>query len=85
MTNPHSLDRVRKYIDAWRTQNGVDAGEMRESILIRSGAYCGRRFQFGEYFAIWFVEEEELKISQADGQVLAHQRFGTPPPIRRAA
>lgn len=85
MTNPHSLDRVRKYIDVWRTENGADAGEMRESILIRNGAYCGRKFNFGDYYAIWFVEEDELKISQADGQVVGRHRFGTAPAIRRAA
>lgn len=47
---------------------GQDA-ELRESILIRDGAYCGRRFDGPLGHAIWFVEEDQLKFYRLDGSV----------------
>lgn len=43
--------------------------ELRESILIRDGAYCGRRFDGPLGHAIWFVEEDQLKFYRLDGSV----------------
>jgi hypothetical protein len=43
--------------------------EFRESLLIRDGAYCGRRFQADDGHAIWFVEENQVKFYRADGSV----------------
>ena len=48
----------------------LDAGkELRETILIRGGNYCGRRFEAEGGHAIWFVEEDQLKFFRADGSV----------------
>lgn len=35
--------------------------QFRESILLRGGAYCGRRFEADGAYAIWFLEEDEVK------------------------
>lgn len=45
-------------------------GECRETILIRNGSYCGRRFDVEAGSAIWFVEEDQLKLINADGRVV---------------
>jgi hypothetical protein len=37
--------------------------------LVRNDAYCGRRF-FGDGLqAIWFVEEDQIKIHAQDGSL----------------
>lgn len=41
--------------------------EISENILIRNEMYCGRRFRCGELHAIWFVEEDEIKIYGENG------------------
>lgn len=46
------------------------AGDLRESILIRDGSYCGRRFEANCGHAIWFVEENELKLYDQSGAII---------------
>ena len=41
-----------------------------ESLLIVNGFYRGRRFDAGFVNAVWFMEEDELKIHSVDGQLL---------------
>jgi hypothetical protein len=41
-----------------------------ETILIRNGFYCGRRFATAAAHAIWFCEENQLKFYGAQGTVL---------------
>lgn len=40
-----------------------------ESILIRDEFYCGRRFRAAAFHAIWFIEEDQLKIYHAGGSL----------------
>jgi hypothetical protein len=42
----------------------------RETILIRDGNYCGRRFEAAAGHAVWFVEEDQLKLVDAQGRVV---------------
>jgi hypothetical protein len=42
----------------------------RETILIRGGNYCGRRFEAEQGHAIWFVEEDQVKFVDAAGRVV---------------
>ncbi len=35
---------------------------VRESILIRGGSYCGRKFESPLGHAIWFLEENQVKF-----------------------
>lgn len=50
---------------------GIDASEeLRETVLIRGGMYCGRRFEAVAGTALWFVEEDQVKILNGSGKVL---------------
>ena len=44
-------------------------GEVHESILVRDGFYCGRRLEFEQARAVWFFDENQVKVFQADGSV----------------
>jgi hypothetical protein len=66
------------------TASGVE-----ETILIRSGFYCGRRFAVEHAHALWFCEEDQLKFYGADGALIAvlqkvSQRLPAPPTPRTA-
>lgn len=43
---------------------------LHETILIRNGLYCGRKFQVSGYEVIWFVEEDEIKVFGPCGNLL---------------
>lgn len=49
---------------------GIGNRPFQESILIRDGYYCGRRFDAGSLEAVWFLEEDQVKISDVLGTVL---------------
>ena len=71
MTNSQRLAEVRRCIDRWLEEQGCDSDvEIRESMLIRNGFYVGRRFKLTDYQAVWFIEEDEVKIHDATGLVL---------------
>ena len=38
--------------------------------MIRGGFYCGRRFNAQSHHAMWFLEEDELKIFDSAGQIV---------------
>ena len=79
MTNSQRLASVRErflqwLLDAEDVQTAADPAQAsirRESILIRDEFYCGRRFHTDLYDAVWFIEEDELKIFRADGSLAA--------------
>jgi hypothetical protein len=54
-----------------QSPSGHGAAIRSESILIRDGFYCGHKFDVGDVHAVWFIEEDELKIFSADGRWLA--------------
>lgn len=81
MTNSQRLANVRVALQHWLARHVESpAGEVApagslqrlgsESILIRGGFYCGRRFDAGTHHAVWFVEEDELKIYELSGQLV---------------
>lgn len=43
---------------------------LEETILIRNGFYCGRRFATAAAHAVWFCEENQLKFYGQQGTVL---------------
>jgi len=45
--------------------------DFRESIFICEGFYRGRRFRSRSLTAVWFAEEDELKIHTAAGELVA--------------
>ncbi len=71
MTNSQRLAAVRQTLRAWFLERHPDAQwEVAESIMIRDAFYCGRNFRFASHRAVWFAEEEQVKIYDADGSLL---------------
>jgi len=85
MTNSQRLAIVRSSLLRWLEEhhdaaaNDLDAFQASssdnaitsESILVRNDFFCGRRFRTATHNAVWFIEEDQLKIYQNDGQLLA--------------
>ena len=72
MTNSQRLAAVRRCLDRWfETQHHDEDIDIRDAVLIRNGFYAGRRFEVGQYRAVWFMEEDELKIQDASGTIVA--------------
>jgi len=70
MQHAEALDAVRKAVRTHFIQQGADASfQLNEHILLRNDVYCGRRFFSGGLQAIWFVEEDQLKLHSRDGSV----------------
>lgn len=70
MHDASTTERVRQFVSQVLAQIGrAEADEIRETILIRDGYYCGRRFETGAGAAIWFVEENQVKVYRADGSM----------------
>ncbi len=68
-----------------------DVSDLRETLLIRDGLFCGRKFQCHGYSVVWFMEENEIKFFGPTGQLLRattpEQCVSMEPPtqVRRAA
>lgn len=52
-----------------RELGASDEGRLRETMLIRDGNYCGHRYRYDEFEAVWFIEEDELKFFDQHGAV----------------
>lgn len=50
--------------------NSQPAAILSESILIRNEFYCGRQFHTESHRAVWFIEEDELKIYRTRGELV---------------
>lgn len=88
MTHAQLTDQVRQIVIAAFASLGVaHPQECRESILIHDGNYCGRRFETEGAHAVWFVEENQIKVTSGDGrsQVLSAPLGQTLLPARKAA
>lgn len=86
---PHAelTQHVRQLVaEAFARANMPQPTEFSESILIKSGNYCGRRFAGEGGHAIWFVEENQLKLYNAEGKLTQVISTLVPAsPLRRAA
>ncbi len=77
MTNFKRLATVRTRFLQWLQDFGQHSEELgpdgslihRESMLIRDEFFCGRKFHAQHYTAVWFIEEDVLKIHHADGSL----------------
>jgi hypothetical protein len=71
MHHAQLTESIRQRVAATFAQFGIEPEEgLRESILIRDGAYCGRRYESSSGHAVWFVEEDQLKFYRPDGSVV---------------
>jgi hypothetical protein len=76
---PHAqrIDEIRRQVtDTFSQMKVPEPDQFRESILIRNGSYCGRRFEADEAYAIWFLEEDEVKFYRT------HHSAGRVEPLR---
>lgn len=75
MTNSQRLAMVRDCLIGWLRDQGTykenDEFILRETILIRNDFFCGRQFYLRNHHAIWFIEEDQLKIYGTDREVAA--------------
>ncbi len=72
MTNSQRLGQVRDALRQWLTMHSASANSgdpASEAMLIRDGFFCGRRFRYANYQAVWFLEEDQIKIHDAAGQL----------------
>lgn len=71
MLHAEQLEKLRKLVRATIAEyQGEELDGLQETILIRDGHYCGRRFRGNNYQAIWFIEENQLKIYGPDGGIV---------------
>ena len=66
----------------------IAESNIRESLLIIDGIYCGRRFSLDGYTLTWFVEENQVKMMSPQGQLVtacSPSAFTTYSPNRQAA
>lgn len=64
-------ESIRQCVAETFSQAGSEAAEdFRETILIRDGVYCGRRYESSRGHAIWFIEEDQLKFYRPDGSII---------------
>jgi hypothetical protein len=57
---------------------------VRETLLIRNGNYCGRRFESDGAHAVWFMEEDQIKLYSPEGLLLSVANASSTA-VRRAA
>jgi hypothetical protein len=78
---------VRALVLQTFAQFDLPAGDdLQDTILIRDGVYCGRRFDVEQGHAIWFLEEGQLKFFDANGSVIQTiESIAAPCAGRRAA
>jgi len=71
MQHADLLAAIRQLIRNTFSELGAEPQvEISENILIREEMYCGRRFKSCGYQAIWFIEEDEIKIYAQQGTVV---------------
>ena len=65
------VERVRHLVRKTFSQLGSDtADDPVESLLIRDGHFCGRSFETETMWAVWFIEENEVKFYDGHGVIL---------------
>ena len=63
MHHAQRIEEIRRQVtDTLSRMDVCEPDQFRESILIRNGSYCGRRFEAEGAYAIWFLEEDEVKF-----------------------
>jgi len=92
---PHSeiLGAIRELVRKSFVELGAEHGlQLSEHILIRDGLYCGRRFRCDDLQAVWFIEEDQIKVYGRDGTVMrvlhasdVPETVGADVELRRAA
>jgi hypothetical protein len=77
MLHTQLTERVRELVRSELSQWGLDGEEPHETILIAQGHYAGRRFEASCGYALWFLEESQVKIYRASGELAKSVRLGS--------
>ncbi len=93
MSNVIDAEKVRAYVAHTLTGFGAQQdAKLQESILIRGGLFCGRKYACDGYEGIWFIEEDQIKFFAPCGDLLLSDslsasmlRVDEAQPARRAA
>ena len=86
MQNDRQTNDVRSHVRGVFLQHGANPQDpIEEAILIRDGFYWGRRFRCGPLEAVWFVEEDQLKIYNQQGVLLKTAVSVILQPLEKAA
>ncbi len=66
-----TVDAIRSRFASFVLQHGITVEDEHssETLLIRDGYFCGRKFSLGGFSLIWFLEENQIKIANSDGHV----------------
>ena len=65
------VEQVRQLVQRLFTEHRISTtAGWEETILIRNGFYCGRRFAVEGAHAVWFCEENQIKVYGPGGNVL---------------
>lgn len=73
MTPSQQLSRARNCVHAYCQEHFPEETiELRDSVFINGGFYRGRRFRCDQLSAVWFAEEDQLKIHTLDGACVAN-------------
>ena|SRR6476620_9456 len=59
-----------KAVEAFRQFRLCDGPEPSDSILLKRGIYCGRRFDVERGYAAWDAESDELRVFHNGGKLL---------------
>lgn len=71
MRHAELLDLVRQHVrSTFQTEGVENVDDCCETILVRDGFYCGRRFVCDSLRAIWFLEEQVIKFYGSEGKFL---------------
>jgi hypothetical protein len=71
MDDVQRLGQIRSLICKTFSAFGGSMDRMpRETLLIRDGFFCGRRFESDGLQAVWFTEENEVKFFDRNGAIL---------------
>lgn len=68
------IERVRLLFQREISELTGHDGSPIETLLLRDGLYCGRRFELGEHQAVWFIEEDQVKFYGPRGELLRSLR-----------
>lgn len=79
------IHRTRQYVQNLFAEMNSEDTELCETVLIRDGQYCGHRFACDEYNAVWFFEENEVKVFDNDHKLLRVESLAADEAVRRAA
>lgn len=78
------IQRTREHVqNIFSELDGVESS-LCETVLIRDGYYCGHRFSNDQFNAVWFFEENEIKVYDSNRKLIRVESYHAEG-LRRAA